>query len=63
MADRKQITLTLSEDAVEICEQLRESLGVSRSAVLELAVREFAERRKPPEPIAAPFPSAAASGG
>ena len=63
MADRKQISFTLSAGAVEICDNLQEALGISRSAVLELAVREFAERRKPPEPIAAPSPSAAASGG
>ena len=48
MADRKPVTLTLTEEAITLTFNLKDSLGVSRSAVVEMALREFAERRKPP---------------
>lgn len=50
MADRKPVTLTLTDEAINLSFRLKDSLGVSRSAVVEMALREFAERRKPPAP-------------
>jgi hypothetical protein len=44
MADRTAINLSLTEGALELCEQLMLKLGIARSAVIELAVREYAVR-------------------
>lgn len=46
MADpRVPINLTLSEEAILMCARLQRTMGINRSAVIELAVREFADKR------------------
>lgn len=42
--DRKKRSFTLSSQADELLEAIAEELGISKTAVLEIAIREKAER-------------------
>lgn len=42
---REQINVRLSEDARKLLALLASKLGISRTAVIELAIRELAEKK------------------
>lgn len=45
MADKQPVNVTLSEEALSLCSKLVARLGVSRSSVIEMSVRDYAEAR------------------
>ena len=47
---RRRVNISLSPEALELLDRLRQRTGLNRSAFLELLVREEAVRRTPPKP-------------
>jgi len=43
MAKKIQLSVSLSEEALRLIEELAQKLGLSKTSVLELAVRRLAE--------------------
>lgn len=54
----------LSDRAVSLIDQLADELGISKTSVIELAVRQFAATVLPaaPPPVTAPAPATGAEG-
>jgi len=46
--DRPVTSFTLTPEAINLLDDVVKSLGVSRSAVVEMMVRRFASEMKPP---------------
>lgn len=42
----KKITMSLSEKTMEVLEKLAEEKGIKKSAIVALAIAEYAERQK-----------------
>jgi metal-responsive CopG/Arc/MetJ family transcriptional regulator len=43
---RPNVTISLPTETIELLSELQEHHGLSRSAVIDLAVREFAKKRR-----------------
>lgn len=43
---RPNVTISLPNETIELLAELQEHHGLSRSAVIDLAVREFAKKRR-----------------
>lgn len=41
----RKISLSLSNEALELCELTGQKVGANRTTVIEMAVREFADKR------------------